>query len=190
MTHGPAGDSIEKCGYPAKHPRTALFWTIRTVNPLVQASPNNAIDELIETFDFLGDWEERYAHLIDMGRKLPPMDPADQVEENRVRGCQSTVWLVARVHDEEDPPRLEFIADSDAHIVKGLIAILQTIYSGQSPQFVLDYDAQPIFERLGLSEHLSTGRRNGLSSMIKRIKALAKEHADGHGDGQSSTGQR
>lgn len=137
---------------------------------------NHAIDELVETFEFLDDWEQRYAYLIDLGRKLPPMDDADKTDATRVRGCQSTVWMVSRLNPG-DPPTIEFLADSDAHIVKGLIAVLQHIYSGRPASFIERYDAADVFRRLGLEEHLSPTRRTGLHAMVKRIKALAAQPA-------------
>jgi len=143
---------------------------------VIQPATHKAVEELIETFELLEDWEERYSYLIDLGRKLPEMEDADKVEANRVRGCQSTVWMTARVRDS-DPPVIDFLADSDSHIVKGLIAILQAIYSGQQPRFVRSFDARPVFARLGLEEHLSPTRRTGLHSMLKRIRDLAGTHA-------------
>lgn len=135
-------------------------------------TPQAQADELVEDFALFDSWEDRYRYLIDLGRKLPPLDESHKTEDNRVRGCQSNVWLVAH-------PRLnqadviEFEADSDAHIVKGLIALLERIYSGQPAKDILAFDAEEFFNRLGLSQHLSLGRRNGLFEMVKRIKTLA-----------------
>ena len=130
------------------------------------------VDELVETFDLLGDWEERYRYLIELGRKLPPMPPAEHTEANKVRGCMSQVWLTGE--PREGPPRtLEFHGDSDAHIVKGLIALLFKLVSGRTPREILDLDIASIFTRLGLESHITMNRRNGFYAMVERIKAMA-----------------
>ncbi|TVQ54648.1 MAG: SufE family protein [Phycisphaerales bacterium] len=136
------------------------------------------LDRIIETFEFLDDWEERFAYLIDLGKKLAPMDPADKNDANRVHGCQATVWLKPQITND-DPPRFEFSAESDAFIVNGLIAILLSAYNGRTPREVADYDAEGLLKRLGLEEHLSPTRRNGLHSMIGRIRELASHAANG-----------
>ncbi len=136
------------------------------------------LDRIIETFEFLDDWEERFAYLIDLGKKLPSMEAADKNEANRVHGCQATVWLKPHLA-AEDPPRLEFSAESDAFIVNGLIAILLSAYNGRSPREVAEYDVEGLLKRLGLEEHLSPTRRNGLHSMIGRIRELASHAANG-----------
>lgn len=134
------------------------------------------LDELAETFEFLGDWEERYRYLIELGRKLPPMPEAEHTEANKVRGCMSQVWLTHRV--EPGPPlTLEFRGDSDAHIVKGLIAVLLSLTSGKTPQQILDTDIASAFARLGLDSNISMNRRNGFYSMVERIKAMAAQTA-------------
>ncbi len=134
------------------------------------------LDELAETFEFLGDWEERYRYLIDLGRKLPPMPEADHTEANKVRGCMSQVWLTHRV--EPGPPlTLEFQGDSDAHIVKGLIAVLLSLTSGKTPQQILDTDIASAFGRLGLESNISMNRRNGFYAMVERIQAMAAQAA-------------
>ena len=132
--------------------------------------------ELIETFEFLGDWEERYRYLIDLGRKLEPLPEAEHSEANKVRGCMSQVWLTHRV-EPGSPPRLTFPGDSDAHIVKGLIALLLQLLSGRTPQEILDADVNGVFERLGLESHISMNRRNGFYAMVERIRQIAREHA-------------
>lgn len=130
------------------------------------------LDDLAETFDMLGDWEERYRYLIDLGRKLEPMPPDEHTEENKVRGCMSQVWLSART--EAGPPlRLHFRGDSDAFIVKGLIAVLLALYSGCTAQEILDTDLHEAFSRLGLESNLTMNRRNGFYSMVERIRTLA-----------------
>lgn len=134
-------------------------------------------DDLVDTFEMFDSWEDRYGVLIDFGKKLPPLDEADKTEENRVHGCQSQVWMVAKPRQENGQPVIDFIADSDALIVKGLIAILRKVYSGQPPQNILSFDITGLLQRLGLDQHLTTGRRNGLDGMVQRIKALAAQQA-------------
>ena len=134
------------------------------------------IEELIDNFSFLEDWEDRFRYLIDLGRKLPPMEPALKTEDNKVRGCTSQVWIVDEVAPGS-PPTLHFQADSDAHIVKGLIAVLLSIYDGRSPQEILAVDIKGAIGRLGFEQHLSPNRANGLFSMVKRIHALGAEEA-------------
>jgi len=131
-------------------------------------------EDLQANFELLGDWEERFGYVIDLGRKLPEMDPADMNEATRVHGCQSQVWMKAELSDER-PPRMRFVARSDAHIVNGLIAILMTLYNGKTPRGVLETDAEGFLKTLDLEEHLSPTRRNGLHAMLKRIAALAAE---------------
>ena len=130
------------------------------------------IDELIETFEFLTDWEERYRVLIDLGRQLPELPESEKIEQNRVQGCTSQVWLIPIAHAGE-PPVLEFRADSDSHIVKGLLAIILATYSGKTPQQIVDTDIEDIFRRLGLQQNLSPNRRSGFYATVERIKKLA-----------------
>lgn len=131
------------------------------------------IDRIIQNFEILGDWEERYRYVIDLGRKLPGLEERYKTEDNRVKGCVSNVWLVTHVGDDE-PHRLEFEADSDAHIVRGLVAILLTIFSGKTPSEILEIDVRAIFQQLDLEKHLSPSRSNGFFSMVERIQTLAK----------------
>lgn len=130
-------------------------------------------DELVDSFEMFDAWEDRYRFLIDLGRKLPPLDEAEKTEENRVHGCQSNVWMVA----QRDNDKIDFIADSDSSIVRGLIAVLRRVYSGQTAQNILSFDIEPFFARLGFDQHLSMGRRNGLYGMVQRIKTLAASMA-------------
>ncbi|WP_342642888.1 SufE family protein [Rhodoligotrophos ferricapiens] len=134
-----------------------------------------AVDRLIEDFELLDDWEERYRYLIELGRDLPPLADELRTGENKVRGCASQVWLATHV-DKSNPtdPVLTFEGDSDAHIVKGLIAVLFTIYSGLHARAVLAVDPQEVFSRLGLREHLTPQRSNGFSAMVSRIRADAQ----------------
>jgi cysteine desulfuration protein SufE len=134
------------------------------------------LEELVENFEFLDDWEERYRYIIDLGRKLEPMDDAEKTEASLVPGCISKVWLTSTL-TEEQPPRLMFRADSDAHITKGLIAIVLLLYSGKTPEDILALDIGDIFAKLDLGTHLSTNRRNGFQSMLKKIKLEAQRHA-------------
>jgi cysteine desulfuration protein SufE len=134
------------------------------------------IEELAETFELLGDWEERYRYLIELGRKLPPMADADKTEDSKVRGCMSQVWLT---HDvmPGSPPTLRFHGDSDAHIVKGLIALLFMLVSERTPQQIAALDIGAAFTRLGLENHISMNRRNGFYAMVERIRQLAASAA-------------
>ena len=138
----------------------------RTPNPM-------DIDEIIETFEFFDDWEDRYRYLIELGRDLEGLDDSDKTEENRVQGCVSNVWLVSTVQAAE-PVRLEFRADSDAHIVRGLVAVLLAAYSGRSPEQILAIDIRSLFEQLDLASHLSPSRSNGFFAMVERIKGTAR----------------
>lgn len=131
------------------------------------------IDDIIETFEFFDDWEDRYRYLIELGRDLEGLDEYDKTEQNRVQGCVSNVWLVTHVLDG-NPVRLEFRADSDAHIVRGLVAILLAVYSGRSPEQILAVDIRGLFENLELGSHLSPSRSNGFFSMVERIKGTAR----------------
>jgi cysteine desulfuration protein SufE len=129
------------------------------------------LDDLAAEFDLLGDWEERYRHVIDLGRELEPLAETERSGANKVRGCASQVWLVR----QEDPDgRLRFRGDSDAHIVRGLIAILLRLYSGRTAAEILGFDAKSGFERLGLAGALSAQRSNGLKSMVERIRRDAE----------------
>ncbi len=130
-------------------------------------SIDDALSELEDVFDMLGDWEERYRHVIDLGRGLAPLTEAERCETNRVRGCASQVWLVT---ERAANGALRFRGDSDAHIVRGLIAILLGLYSGRPANEILDFDAKAALARLGLTDALSRQRSNGLASMIDRIR--------------------
>jgi cysteine desulfuration protein SufE len=130
------------------------------------------VEELAETFEMLGDWEERYRYLIELGRKLPSLSEDAHNETNKVRGCMSQVWLESET--VAGPPlKLRFLGDSDAHIVKGLIALLFAVVSDRTPQQILDTDVGAVFTRLGLENHITMNRRNGFYSMVERIKQLA-----------------
>ena len=135
------------------------------------------IDELIDEFDFLDDWEDRYRYIIELGDELDDMPSELKTEENRVQGCVSNVWLVMDVQPA-DPPVVKFVADSDSQIVRGLVAILLMLCSGLTGNEILSLDIESVFDRLELKKHLSRSRSNGFYSMVKRIRKLAEEHAD------------
>ena len=132
------------------------------------------IDALVDEFDFLGDWEERYRYLIEMGQALPGLPDAERTDDTRVKGCVSQVWMVI---DDGPDHALELRGDSDAHIVKGLVALLSRLYDGRRPDEALSIDPKEVLGRIGLAEHLSPQRSNGLASMIKRIQAEAESRA-------------
>lgn len=131
------------------------------------------INDVYEAFEFIDDWEERYTFIIELGRKLDPLNDVFKVDSNRVWGCTSRVWLVHETTDSH----FKFIADSDALIVRGLIAILVLLYSNKTAAEILAIDAEATFERLGLENHLSPNRRSGFFSMVERMKTIAQEHA-------------
>ena len=133
------------------------------------------IDEIIENFELLDEWDDRYRYVIELGRELPPLADNAHNETNKVRGCASQVWLVTHVTpDGAAGPTLSFDGDSDAHIVRGLIAILFALYSGKSAKEILDIDAEAVLTQLGLRENLTPQRSNGLRSMVERIQNDAK----------------
>ena len=134
-----------------------------------------ALDNILADFEFLDDWEDRYRSVIELGRSLPPLPEAARTDANKVRGCASQVWLTTDVDGAAGAaPRLCFKGDSDAHIVRGLMAILVAIYSGRRADEILRIDAQAVFRRLGLAEHLTPQRSNGFASMVERICADAR----------------
>ena len=134
------------------------------------------IEEIRENFALLDDWDDRYRYVIELGRTLEPMPQAEHSAANKVQGCASQVWLskhVARSNSGE--PTLKYRGDSDAHIVRGLIAILLTLFSGHTPQQILSTDAIAVFDEFGFREHLTPQRSNGLRAMVERIRADARE---------------
>jgi cysteine desulfuration protein SufE len=133
------------------------------------------IDDIIENFSFLEDWDDRYRYVIELGRGMPPLAANEHSDANKVQGCASQVWLATSVaRNGASGPMLTFQGDSDAHIVRGLIAILLIVYSGKHAKDILATDAIALFERLGLREHLTPQRSNGFRSMVERIKADAQ----------------
>ena len=133
------------------------------------------VNELIEEFEELEDWDERYDLIIDLGRELPKLADDHQTESNIVKGCMSTVWLVTEVNESDNGKQIQILADSDSIIVKGLIVVLMSFFDQQSPEFIVQNDAGEFFGKLGLNQHLSPQRRNGLFSMVKQLKMLAAE---------------
>lgn len=127
--------------------------------------------ELIENFSFLEDWEDRYAYLIELGKELPPMDPADKNDQTKVEGCMSQVWLKTNV----DNGILTFVGESDAHIVRGLIAVLRIVLSGKTKEEIRQTNVEDVFKQLGLESHLSPTRRNGFFAMVERIQSEAQK---------------
>lgn len=128
-----------------------------------------AFEDIVETFDFLDDWEDRYRHVIELGKAMPPLDEALRVPATKVDGCASQVWIMPSV----EGGRFDFQGESDAMIVRGLIAILHALYSGVPVGQVTAIDAPAELARLGLDEHLSSQRSNGLRAMVERIRTLA-----------------
>jgi cysteine desulfuration protein SufE len=139
----------------------------------------DTIDDIIENFALLEDWDDRYRYVIELGRALPPLAESAHNAANKVQGCASQVWLATSVAENGAAgPALTFLGDSDAHIVRGLVAILLTIYSGKPAREILSIDAVALFERLGLREHLTPQRSNGFRSMVERIKSDAQAALD------------
>lgn len=130
-----------------------------------------ALEDLSAEFELLGDWEERYRYVIDLGRELDPLSDADRSEANKVRGCASQVWLVT---EPQADGTIRFRGDSDAHIVRGLVAVLLRLFSGRAAADIAAYDIKAAFDRLGLADALSTQRSNGLASMAARIDRDAR----------------
>ena len=135
-----------------------------------------SFDEIRETFELLDSWEDRYRYVIDLGKTLDPLPAAARTEENKVRGCASQVWVETIPGESAEGRILSFRGDSDAHIVKGLVALILALYSGKTPQAILNVDALAIFRELGLAEHLTPQRSNGVRSMVERIRRDA-EHS-------------
>jgi len=144
---------------------------------MTAASPDTlaTLDEIVDNFSLLEEWDDRYRYVIELGRGLNPLSERDRTEANKVQGCASQVWLATSVHpDGQGGPLLTFSGDSDAHIVRGLIAILFAMFSGKRARDILSADAIAVFGRLGLREHLTPQRSNGFRSMVERIRADAR----------------
>ena len=133
------------------------------------------IDDIRDNFALLDDWDDRYRYVIELGRTLAPMPEDEHSAANKVQGCASQVWLSKQVARAGNEAILTYLGDSDAHIVRGLIAILLTLYSGRSPQQILATDAVAVFDEFGFREHLTPQRSNGLRAMVERIRSDARE---------------
>jgi cysteine desulfuration protein SufE len=131
------------------------------------------IDEIIENFALLEDWEDRYRYVIELGKELDPLAQWDRTPKNKVHGCASQVWLSTHIDRDQQPPHLNFTGDSDAHIVRGLVAIAIAIFNDKAPSEILKTDAETVFEQLGLRQHLTAQRSNGLRALVDRIKVDA-----------------
>ncbi|MGV1758264.1 SufE family protein [Rhizobium sp. A22-96] len=136
-----------------------------------------ALDKIIEDFAFLDEWEDRYRYVIELGKALPDLPEDKRTLENKVQGCASQVWLFTHASGDPENPTLTFEGDSDAHIVRGLVAIVLATYSGKQASEIAALDALDVFGKIGLVEHLSSQRANGLRSMIKRIREEARVRA-------------
>ncbi len=149
----------------------AFCFDLRRGRPYIKGMAQSSIDEIIENFDLLEEWDDRYRYLIELGRTLPPLPEAARSDANKVQGCASQVWLSTTVKPNGSTgPVLAFDGDSDAHIVRGLIAILFALYSGKGAKDILSTDAVALFEKLGLRDHLTPQRSNGFRSMVDRIR--------------------
>jgi cysteine desulfuration protein SufE len=133
------------------------------------------IDEIRDNFALLEDWDDRYRYVIELGRTLEPMPEQEHSADNKVQGCTSQVWLSKRLGRDGGEPVLSYLGDSDAHIVRGLIAILLTLYSGRTPRDILATDAIAVFDEFGFRDHLTPQRSNGLRSMVERIRSDARQ---------------
>ena len=136
-----------------------------------------SLEQIIDDFAYLDEWEDRYRYVIELGKQLPDLPDADKTSENKVQGCASQVWVVSHAADDSADPVMTFDGDSDAHIVRGLVAIVLTVYSGKHASEIARTDAIETFSKIGLVEHLSAQRANGLRSMVKRIREDAMRRA-------------
>lgn len=135
------------------------------------------LDDIIADFELIDDWEERYRYLIELGKSLPPLPESDRNEVTKVRGCASQVWLVSNAETTDGVTRLMLSGESDAHIVRGLVALVIALYSGRPVGEIADLDPEAVFTRIGLREHLTPQRSNGVNAMIERIRADARAAA-------------
>jgi cysteine desulfuration protein SufE len=140
-----------------------------------RSQPIPSFDTIVADFELLEDWEDRYRYVIELGRQLEPLPENARSATNKVQGCVSQVWLATAVDQGDASPRLSFMGDSDAHIVRGLIAILFALYSGKTADAILGVDANAVLGRLNLKEHLTPQRSNGLLAMVERIRKDARE---------------
>jgi cysteine desulfuration protein SufE len=133
-----------------------------------------AIDEITSNFELLDDWDDRYRYLIELGRMLEPLPDEDRTDANKVRGCASQVWVATTIRPGPDGPVVELRGDSDAHIVRGLVALVLSLYSGRTAREVAETDAFELFQHLGLAQHLTPQRSNGVRAMVDRIRTDAR----------------
>src|SRR5947207_12755929 len=133
------------------------------------------IDEIRDNFELLEEWDDRYRYVIELGRTLEPLPEQEHSADNKVQGCVSQVWLSKRIDRSQGEPRINYRGDSDAHIVRGLVAIVLTLFSGRTPKEILSTDALAVFEEFGFRDHLTPQRSNGLRSMVERIKTDGRE---------------
>jgi cysteine desulfuration protein SufE len=155
----------------AAHRHRAYIPNMEAINDTCEAA---SFDEIQADFDLLDDWEDRYRYVIELGRKLAPLVDAERSPRNKVQGCVSQVWLATKVTPDGGKPRLTFRGDSDAHIVRGLIAILFALYSGKTADEIVTIDAAERLGLLHLNEHLTPQRSNGLMAMVRRIQSDAE----------------
>lgn len=148
----------------------SLYWPQREL-----WADMTTIDDIRDNFELLDEWDDRYRYVIELGRTLEPMPEAEHSAENKVQGCVSQVWLQKMVDRGNGEPVLRYRGDSDAHIVRGLVAIVLALYSGRTPREILDTDAIAVFNEFGFRDHLTPQRSNGLRSMVERIKTDARE---------------
>ncbi|MEZ0171761.1 SufE family protein [Microvirga sp. TS319] len=132
------------------------------------------IDEIVSNFELLDDWEERYRYVIELGRMMDPLPAEAHTDANKVKGCASQVWIDMRLDRSRGKPALHLLGDSDAHIVRGLVALMIALYDGKTPEEALSTDALALFKELGLAEHLTPQRSNGVRSMVERIRRDAQ----------------
>lgn len=144
------------------------------MDTLNETRSSTSFDEILADFALLDEWEDRYRYIIELGRRLEPLPEGDHSAPNKVQGCVSQVWLTTRIDADNGAQRLTFLGDSDAHIVRGLIAILFTLYSGRTAEEILTIDAHETLGRLHLNDHLTPQRSNGLMAMVKRIRSDAE----------------
>lgn len=133
------------------------------------------LDDILENFEFLDDWEDKYRYVIELGRTMPEFPDDKRTADYKVEGCVSQVWLVKSIEENSDDPVLTYYGDSDAHIVKGLVALVLKAFSGRKASEIIAFDTDNMFNQIGLREHLTPQRSNGLSAMVNRIKRDAAD---------------
>ena len=166
-------------------PKGVCLWTFDRSHPNWNSMAQEEFEEIVDAFDYLEEWQDRYRHVIELGKAMSPLDEALKVPATKVEGCASQVWLVPNVEGTGATAIFTFEGESDAVIVRGLIAVLKALFSGLSVREILDIDARAELNRLGLEEHLTSQRSNGLRSMVMRIRELASK-AGGRQDALSS----